>query len=150
MSSPSVSRSPSRSAALFAPILLSVCLLSCAGSPSAQTTVPSSSTAPVLRAAKLRVSGGEPVLYDCGGGRRITARYYSLSDGSLAFVKLILPDGTLITLPNLGSASGARYSDDMHYVWWTKGEGAFLEERDESGEWKSVYPDCRQLPKKSG
>jgi membrane-bound inhibitor of C-type lysozyme len=95
----------------------------------------------------LKISGGDPVLYDCGGGARITARYYSLSDGSLSFVKLEMPDGAKFTLPNLASASGARYSDDMNLVWWTKGNGAFAEKRDDSGQWKTIYPDCREIEK---
>lgn len=109
----------------------------------------SSSREAEAKSTGLSVVGGEPVVYDAGEGRRITARYYSLSDNSLSFVKLELPDGSAITLPNLASGSGARYSDDLNLVWWTKGDGAFAEKRDDSGQWKSLYPDCKEIPAKA-
>ncbi len=111
----------------------------------------------------LTVKGGEAVVYEVGvdgtggstgaggaaGGsaERITARYYSLSDDSLSFVKVTMPDGKIYTLPNVVSASGARYSDDRELVWWTKGDTAFAEKRGEDGQWKTVYTDCRVIAK---
>ena len=91
----------------------------------------------------LRVKGGESVTYLTESGEEIQARYYSLSDGSLHFVKLTLPDGKEYTLPNVMSASGARYTDDSELVWWTKDDGAFAEMRAEDGEWILKYADCR-------
>lgn len=82
------------------------------------------------------------VVYETKSGELIHAAYYMLSDDSLTFVKLKLPDNNEYTLPNILSASGARYSDDGLYTWWTKGESAFLEKRDEGGNWIVVYPDC--------
>lgn len=93
----------------------------------------------------LQVKGGATVIYVCAGGERIAARYYSLSDDSLNFVKLSLPDGQKYTLPQVVSASGARYSDDRQLVWWTKGATAFAEMRDEQGAWQIKYADCREL-----
>jgi membrane-bound inhibitor of C-type lysozyme len=87
-------------------------------------------------------------MYDSGDGQKITARYYSLSDDSLHFVKLVLPDGSQYTLPSIAAASGVRYTDDMSLVWWTKGDTAFAEKRDDTGEWKSLYPDCKEIPAK--
>ena len=52
----------------------------------------------------LTVKGGEPVVYTCGTEETITARYYSLSDDSLHFVKVTLPDGKVYTLPAVLSA----------------------------------------------
>ena len=52
------------------------------------------------------------VVYRCEGGERIEARYYSLSDKSLDFVKVLLPDGREVTLPQAMSASGVRYTND--------------------------------------
>lgn len=68
------------------------------------------------------------------------ADYYALSDKSLNFVKVLLPDGaTVITLPQSVSASGARYTDDRQYVWWERGESAVLEMRGEDGEFRVAY-----------
>lgn len=82
--------------------------------------------------------------YICSGAARITARYSVLSDKTLHFVHLDLPDGGLVALPNAVSASGARYTDEREYVWWVSGRGAFLEKRDEDGEWRRLYEDCRE------
>jgi membrane-bound inhibitor of C-type lysozyme len=68
------------------------------------------------------VRGGEKVTYQCENGDRIGAKYYSLSDDSLNFVKVILSDGKEQTLPQALSASGARYTDDRELVWWIKGD----------------------------
>jgi len=95
------------------------------------------------RREALGVRGGEPVIYLTESGEEIHARYYTLSDDSLHFVKLKLPDGKEYTLPNVMSASGARYTDDFELVWWTKGDGAFAEMRAEDGEWIMKYADCR-------
>jgi len=93
----------------------------------------------------LSVVGGEPVIYGCGT-ERVTARYYSLSDESLRFVKILLPDGREYTLPQVVSASGARYTDDMELLWWVKGDSAYAEMRDARGEWKVLYRECRVIP----
>jgi membrane-bound inhibitor of C-type lysozyme len=53
-------------------------------------------------------------------------------------VKVALPDGAVLTLPNGVSASGARYTDEREYVWWEKGGTAVLEKRDESGEFRAI------------
>ncbi len=96
----------------------------------------------------LKVTGGEEVTYSCGTGERITARYYSLSDGSLNFVKVTMPDGKVYTLPAVLSASGVRYTDDFEFVWWTKGDTAHVEKRQENGEWKTIYEECTVISKK--
>lgn len=100
------------------------------------------------RKGALNVEGGELITYRCEGGEQIIARYYSLSDKSLYFVKLTLPDGQEFTLPNVMSASGARYTDDRLWVWWTKGETGFAETRDENGEWQVKYQNCQQVSAK--
>jgi membrane-bound inhibitor of C-type lysozyme len=93
----------------------------------------------------LSVRGGEPVHYRCQNGERIIARYYSLSDGSLSFVKVVMPDGKGYTLPNVISGSGARYTDEVEKVWWTKGDSGFVQARDQKGGWQIEYRDCRQI-----
>jgi membrane-bound inhibitor of C-type lysozyme len=96
----------------------------------------------------LTVQGGEPVHYRCGNGERIVARYYSLSDGSLRFVKVVMPDGREYTLPNVISGSGARYTDEVEKVWWTKGTSGFVQSRDQNGDWRIEYRDCREVSEK--
>jgi len=94
----------------------------------------------------LSVVGGEPVVYDCDNGDEVVARYYMISDESLRFVKLLFPDGTEYTLPQVLSASGARYTDDIELLWWIKGDDAYVEKRDETGEWRPLYSECRARP----
>lgn len=96
------------------------------------------------RRRPLSVTGGDPVTYLCEQGQRVQVRYFALSDQSLNFVKLALPDGKDYTLPQSVSASGARYTDDHEAVWWNKGDEGFVEMRDKDGEWQSVYNDCKQ------
>ena len=91
----------------------------------------------------LTVRGREPVVYQCENGDRIVARYFSLSDGSLQFVKVLLPDGEEYTLPQALSASGARYTDDRILTWWIKGDSARVEMRDQNGEWQTKHKNCQ-------
>ena len=46
---------------------------------------------PAAGSQPLTVAGGEPVIYACANGDRLVARYYSLSDDSLRFVKILFP-----------------------------------------------------------
>jgi len=98
-----------------------------------------------LNPGSLTVSGGTAVTYACEDGQQILARYYSLSDGSLHFVKVTMPDGNEYTLPNAMSASGARYTDDREFVWWTKGDTGFVEVRREDGDWETKHQECREV-----
>ncbi len=81
-------------------------------------------------------------------GAAIKAVYHnpreSAPDGSLYSVSLRLPDGTSFDLPQAMAASGVRYSDEKTYLWWTKGDGAFLEKAIEDGSWIILYPDLVQ------
>lgn len=96
--------------------------------------------------ARLRVARVASVEYRSVEGAAVRADYYSLSDGSLSFVKVALGDGTVLTLPNSASASGARYTDDREYVWWEKGGIAALEKRDESGEFRVIGSFSARTP----
>ena len=96
----------------------------------------------------LTVRGGEPVMYRCGNGEKIVARYYSLSDDSLHFVKVTMPGGKVYTLPNVLSASGARYTNEIELVWWTKGRTAFVQERDKNGDWQVTIDNCKEMNEK--
>jgi membrane-bound inhibitor of C-type lysozyme len=93
----------------------------------------------------LSVLGGAPVNYESDHGDRIIARYFTLSDHSLDFVKVTLPGSKEYTLPQVLSASGVRYTDDRELVWWTKGNTAFAEVRDKNGQWIRKY-DCKEIP----
>lgn len=92
----------------------------------------------------LTVTGGAPIAYQCANDQKVQVSYYALSDDSLNFIKLALPDGKDYTLPQVVSASGARYTDEHEAVWWNKGSEGFVEMRGEGGEWQSAYTDCKQ------
>lgn len=67
--------------------------------------------------------------YTCSEHTRVKAVYYRLSDASLNFVKLtVTKEGaiTRYTLPQIVSASGARYSSEQDVQWWSKGRMGFL------------------------
>ncbi|MGL4250065.1 MAG: MliC family protein [Aeromonas sp.] len=94
--------------------------------------------------SNLTVTGGEAVSYQCEQGKKVQVRYFSLSDKSLDFVKLALPDGKDYTLPQTVSASGARYTDEHEAIWWNNGDEGFVELRDNDGEWQTAYQECKQ------
>ncbi len=75
----------------------------------------------------LSLTGGEGVNYQCGKLKKVVARYYNLSDGSLGFVKLII-NGEEFTLAQGMAASGVRYVDTTTYEWWTKADEASLQD----------------------
>lgn len=86
----------------------------------------------------LSVLGGDPVEFANLDGQTVTARFYMLSDSSLRFVKVDLPDGNEYTLPQSISGSGARYTDDGLVTFWVRGDSAFVEMRDDQGQWQTV------------
>jgi len=91
---------------------------------------------------ELTVLEGESVVYRCENGDQIAARYYTLSDSSLHFVKVLMPDEQEYTLPQVLSGSGARYTDEMELIWWIKGDSASVEMRDDNGDWQTIYENC--------
>ena len=88
------------------------------------------------------VERGDSFRYRCEGGQTIKATYYSLNDRSLSFVRLQLPDGRRLTLPEVMSASGARFSSDQDVIWWIKGNSGFVQQRDEKGKWTITLSSC--------
>ena len=90
---------------------------------------------------------GEPIAtatYLCDGGKTITAAYYKgaptptpapgESPVPSGVVALKLSDGRAMTLAQTISADGGRYAnDDGSFVFWSKGDGALVLERDTQG-----------------
>ena len=95
-----------------------------------------------VKAEEPRIHRGASVSYRCSGGEQVEATYYELRDRSLAFVRLRLPDGRQLTLPQIASASGARFSADRELTWWIKDNSGFLQQRDSEGEWRVTLKDC--------
>ena len=83
----------------------------------------------------LTVVLGPPEYYRSRSGERYVARYGRLSDGSLDFVKVTMPDGREVTLPQAVSASGARYTDDRELVWWEHQGAIRVDVRGADGAW---------------
>lgn len=87
---------------------------------------------------------GTPIINDvtfaCGAGK--TARAIFTQNQ----VQLLLSDGRNLTVPHAVSADGGRYAnDDESFVFWTKGNGAFITE----GVGKlstTTFADCTVMP----
>ena len=94
------------------------------------------------------VAIGQPVYYENKNGDQFLARYGSLSDGSLHFVKVKMPDGQEYTLHQGISGSGARYTNDREMVWWEHQGTVRVDVRDAEGKWKTKYSELREVQKK--
>ena len=79
-------------------------------------------------------------------GERFVARYGALSDDSLHFVKVTMPDGREVTLPQAVSASGARYTDEKDVVWWEHQGTVRVDVRREDGKWDENRWELRPDP----
>jgi hypothetical protein len=106
------------------------------------------SCATSFRKAALTVEMGLPVCHTSDHGDRFVARYGSLSDGSLHFVKVKMTDGQEYTLPQVISASGVRYTDERSIVWWTHQRTVRVDVRDAEGNWTTKYPELHEVPEK--
>lgn len=93
----------------------------------------------------LTVEIGPPVHYMSEDGHQFVARYGSLSDKSLYFVKVKMPDSSEYTLPQVLSASGVRYTDERALVWWTHQGTVRVDMRDTEGNWKTEYSELREV-----
>ena len=98
---------------------------------------------------ELTVRVGQPVRYMSENGDRFVARYGSLSDKSLSFVKVQMPDGREYTLPQVVSGSGVRYTDERELVWWTHQGTVLVEMRDAEGDWVAKYSELREIAEKN-
>ena len=86
-----------------------------------------------------------PVYYESRTGERFVARYGSLSDGSLHFVKIKMPDGHEYTLPQVLSGSGARYTDERDIVWWEHHGAVRIDVRGPDGKWATKYRALKEV-----
>lgn len=96
------------------------------------------------RETELAVRLGPPIHYHSAAGEDFVARYGSLSDGSLSFVRVTLPDGRRYTLPQALSASGARYTDGRELAWWEHQGKIRVETRNAAGGWTAPYGELRE------
>jgi len=96
---------------------------------------------------KLGVELSPVTRYQGTGGDIFEARYGKLSDGSLHFVKLKMPDGRTYTLPQVLSGSGSRYTDEREIVWWTHQGTVRIDVRDSNGEWQLRHQGLREVPR---
>ena len=97
----------------------------------------------------LIVNLGPPVYYKSETGEQFVAKYGSLSDGSLNFVKLKMPDGQEYTLPQVISGSGVRYTDEREIVWWEHQGTVRVDVRDAEGKWKTKYSGLKEIQKRN-
>jgi membrane-bound inhibitor of C-type lysozyme len=94
---------------------------------------------------ELTVDIGPPVSYRSDNGDLFTARYGSLSDGSLGFVKVEMPNGQGYTLPQVMSGSGVRYTDERQLVWWLHQGTIRIDVRAEEGNWKEGHLELKKV-----
>lgn len=81
--------------------------------------------------SELKVSLNNEVQYKSEEGLVYDAKFYSLSDQSLYFVKLQVEGEQPLTLTRAISASGERYVDSTQRIeFWTKSDWAFVLESD--------------------
>lgn len=73
--------------------------------------------------------------FTCDAGKTVAAVFHDAPQSS---VELTLSDGRELTLPQTLSGSGARYANgDESFVFWNKGDTAFIEENG-----KTTYNGC--------
>lgn len=79
----------------------------------------------------------QKVTFNCSDSKTITATFYPADD---KYVDLQLSDGRNMSVPRAISASGARYAkSDESFVFWNKGDNAFITEGANSTE---TYSAC--------
>ncbi|KEI34874.1 hypothetical protein FRA_44c11710 [Francisella sp. W12-1067] len=70
----------------------------------------------------------------------IILTFYSLSDKSLSFIKLIY-QGKEYTLPQVVSADGARFGDGRDIAIWLKGDRLYLDKNTQTFQRKEFFLD---------
>ena len=87
---------------------------------------------------KLYIELTQEVEYLCSDKSIVNARFYTLTDNSLGFVKVNMADVKEHTLPQVIAASGVRYSDEYSIQFWVKGNTMTLYMKREDGEWEII------------
>ncbi|MCK8464822.1 MliC family protein [Aliiroseovarius sp. S1339] len=86
----------------------------------------------------------QTVHYACERGAIVAATYVNSADASFAVVSV---EGQQVGLTQIQSASGAKYTQDadgVGYIWWTKGDEAFLTWGNaQSGEDETLLSQCK-------
>ncbi len=85
------------------------------------------------------------IQYISKDGKVFTAKYGSLEDDTLNFVKITMPDGKQYTLPQVVSASGVRFTDEREIQWWLHQNSVRIDVRDSNGKWQTLYPDLKEI-----
>lgn len=99
------------------------------------------------KAHELTVTLSEPIIYSSQDNKTFTVRYGALSDNSLSFIKVTLPNGIEKTLPRAISASGVRYADERELEWWEhKGEVCVTKRDNTTQNWLKCYWQLKQKP----
>ncbi len=95
---------------------------------------------------RLGVKLDQPTYWRSPNGERFVARHGRLSDDSLSFVKVTMPDGRQWTLPRASAASGVRYTDEHTLVWWEHQSTVRVDVRRDDGEWEEGRWELRPYP----
>ena len=103
-------------------------------------------TQPADKPQRLGVELGEPEYWQSSKGERFVVRHGSLSDDSLSFVKVTMPDDRQLTLPRALAASGERYTDER-VVWWLHQGKVRVDVLRDDGEWEEARWTLRPNPK---
>ncbi|QTQ13404.1 MliC family protein [Treponema parvum] len=81
------------------------------------------------------VTGSEE--YVSASGKKLSVKFYSLSDQSLDFIKVQDAEGNKFTCAHVISASGARYSNEISHEFWFKGDSLSVFVSDGNGSWNN-------------
>ncbi len=74
---------------------------------------------------KIELQGSAPITYKCEDNKTVIAQYFNSEDTGISMVKMTLDSKTNF-LPQVVSASGARYTTNMGIEWWTNDDEALL------------------------
>lgn len=93
---------------------------------------------------ELAINNTANIDYQCEQNKTLKVRYFTISDGSLSFIKFQLGQDPEITLPQSPSASGAMYTNGS-IKWWSKGNTGSLQVQEAKDSWLNLYSNCNAL-----
>lgn len=117
---------------VFAAVVISASIVSAAGAASAS---------PSLQLPGVKVLSQRRVIYRCADDVRVAVRYLNTDAGAFAYLPAA---GVKLLFVNVEAGSGAKYVAGR-YVWWSKGQQAFLQDvtRPEGDE--PMLRDCNEV-----